>query len=88
MIKLLAIKYPTSLDIKLNRDTSPLLVTMDSVVEVKDRISDLIIKEKYDYILIKLDGKLFICEMANPAKLVYSHRQIHYHPYEDHLATE
>ena len=87
MINLLAIKYPSSLDIKLNRDTSPVRFSVETETEVKHCMAKLLCKEKYDYVLIKLNGKLFICELIAPEKAKYTYRQIHYHPYEDRLTA-
>jgi hypothetical protein len=38
--------------------------------------------DKYNYLLIGLVSKMFICESVNDKAQVYSNREVKYHPHE------
>ena len=82
MIKILAYKYPTSADIAMQRNVKPMHY---SVLQsnVQESIKKLLFAEKYNYLLIGLGGKLFICEAVNYKSQTYSRREIFYHPNQD-----
>lgn len=82
MIKILAYKYPTSADVAMQRTVKP---APYSVLQqnVKESIKKLLFVDKYNYLLIGLDGKLYICEVVDNKTHDYSRREIFYHPNQD-----
>jgi len=84
MIKLLAFKYPTSADIAMQRNVKPLhfSVLKDNVQET---IKKLLFVDKYHYLLIGLNGKMFICEPTNLKTKEYGRREVGYHPYQNEI---
>lgn len=84
MIKLLAYKYPTSADIAMQRTVKPMhfSVLKDNVQET---IKKLLFVDKYHYLLIGLNGKMFICEPVKLASKEYSRREVTYHPHQNEV---
>lgn len=81
MIKILAYKYPASPDVTLKRQVEPLVVNVTKET-IQDTIKTLLFVNKYNYVLIGLNNKLFICEATEPKEKQYSRREIAYHPHE------
>lgn len=85
MIKILAYKYPTSADIVMQRKVAPMHYSVFKT-NVQETIKKLLFEDKHNYLLIGLDGKLFICEPVSVAAKKYSRREIFYHPNQDDVA--
>ena len=85
MIKILAYKYATSADVVMQRTIKP---TNYSVIQdnIQSTIKKLLFSDKYNYLLIGITGKMFICESVDNTTQVYSSRQIFYHPDENKIA--
>lgn len=84
MIKLLAYKYPTSADIEMQRTVKPMHFSLLKD-NVQNTIKQLLFVNKYHYLLVGLNGKMFICEPVNFKNKEYSRREISYHPFSDML---
>jgi hypothetical protein len=81
MIKILAYKYPSSADVVMQRTIEPMHY---SVLQenIQNTIKKLLFEDKYNYLLIGLVSKMFICESVNDKAQVYSSREVKYHPHE------
>lgn len=84
MIKLLAIKYPTVIDLDISRTIVPVKHESDKN-NIQSLIKKLLFEERYNYLLIRLGDKLFICEPVSLKTDVYSNRLISYHPASNQL---
>ena len=84
MIKLLAIKYPTVIDLDIGRTIVPTKHESDKD-NIQSLIKKLLFEESYNYLLIRLGDKLFICEPVSLKTDVYSNRLIAYHPFAGEL---
>jgi hypothetical protein len=84
MIKLLAYKYPTSADIAMQRTAKPMHFSVLKT-SVQETIKKLLFADKYNYLLIGIGGKMFICEPSNLTKKEYTRREIEYHPHQNEL---
>jgi hypothetical protein len=84
MIKLLAYKYPNSIDVDLNRKLEPVAHICESN-SVSTLITELLFKHKHNYVLTKLNGSLYICEPINHKKMLYTNRKVFYHPHQNLL---
>jgi hypothetical protein len=83
-MKIAAVKYHTTIDRNLNKPVKPDVYTIDSK-EIKPAIQKLLFEDSYNYLLIRLDKQLYICEPVSREKKLYSNRTVSYHPYENEL---
>ena len=84
MIKILAFKYPTVVDVDTQRKIEP--ISFETTIEnIQQSIRELLFEKKFNYLLINLENKLYICEVVDVKKNLYSHRTIEYHPDMDKI---
>ena len=81
MIKLLAYKYPNSIDVDINRKVEPFEFEEEPSL-LSTLITELLFKHNYNYVLTKLNDVLYICEPINHKKRLYTNRKISYHPHQ------
>lgn len=84
MIKILAYKYPTVVDVDMQRTVKPKLHKSDAI-NIQNDIKKLLFRDKFNYLLIGLGNDMFVCEIADKQMQTYSRRQIAYHPHSDDL---
>jgi hypothetical protein len=85
MTKLLAVRYPSSVD-RVRGDTDHLrkIVDIEDVNIIKNLIGELLFNInnlfRYNYCLIKHDNKLYVIEPTDYEKNTYSRKLVGYHP--------
>jgi len=84
MTKILAVKYPSSTDrVKSNTDHLHSVQEVDDL-EVKFKFAELLFNTnvlfRYDYCLVKYDGRYFVVEATDYEKNIYSRKCVQYHP--------
>ena len=84
MIKLLAFKYPTVIDVDTKRKVKPIIFGTNAQ-NIQELIKKLLFEDKFNYLLIGLDNKLYICEVVDSKKKLYSRREVSYHPYANEI---
>lgn len=84
MIKLLAFKYPTVIDVDTQRKIKPIHFSTNTQ-NIQELIKKLLFENKFNYLLIGLDNKLYICECVDSKNKLYSRREIFYHPYQNEI---
>ena len=84
MIKILAYKYPTVIDVDMKRDVKPKPYKSDAI-NIQNDIKKLLFTDRFNYLLIGLGGDMFVCEVVDKKKQQYSRRKIAYHPNSDEL---
>lgn len=87
MIKLLAVKYPTTIDVDTQRKVRPVHYTSDAK-NIQDLIKKLLFQERFNYLLIALDNKLHICEAIDSATKQYSRRTVEYNPFANEIIAQ
>lgn len=84
MTKVLAVKYPSSVDrVKSNTDHLHSVYDVeDSDVKVKlgELLFNLNSLFRYNYCLIKYSQRLFVIEATDYDKNIYSRKEVSYHP--------
>lgn len=91
MIKILAVRYPTSVD-RINNNCDNLRsVHQVNENEVKQMFQTLLFDAnefmRYNYCLVKYKNKLYMIEPLNYSNCEYARRIIEYHPLEHMLNT-
>lgn len=87
MIKVLAVRYPSSVD-RVKNDTSHLrtIHTVDES-QVKTLIGELLFNPqplfRYNYLLSSFKGKLYVIEASDMEKSTYSRKEVTYHPFSN-----
>lgn len=85
MIKILAVRYPSSVD-RVKNDTSHLR-TVHTVDEsqVKSAIGELLFNPaplfRFNYLLVNFKNKLYIIEPSDMAKSTYNRKEVTWHPF-------
>ena len=85
MTKLLAVKYPSSVDrIKQSFDHLRQLFDVPDVSKIKDMFGDLLFNDnslfRYSYCLVKFDDKIYVIEPVDLTNRTYVRKEIFYHP--------
>jgi hypothetical protein len=85
MTKLLAVKYPSSVDrVKQNFDHLRQLFDVPDVAKIKDMFGTLLFNDsslfRYSYCLVKFDDKIYVIEPVDLVRCTYVRTQIQYHP--------
>jgi hypothetical protein len=86
MIKILAYNYPTSADIAMQRTVAPMHFSVFKS-DVQETIKKLLFEGRHNYLLIGIDGKMFICEPMSIETKQYSRREIFYHPNQNDVVS-
>jgi hypothetical protein len=85
MTKLLAVRYPSSVD-RVRSDTSHLrkVIDVEDANVIKNLIGELLFNVntlfRYNYCLINHDNKLYVIEPVDYDKNTYSRKLVGYHP--------
>ena len=87
MIKILAVKYPSVIDVDTKREVRPVKYTSDAK-NIQQLIKKLLFQEQFNYLLIGLDNKLHICEPIDVATQQYSRRIVDYHPFANEIIAQ
>ena len=82
MINLLAFKYSTSLDVAMQKIPTPVAFSISKKL-IQSTIIKLLFEDNYNYVLVTIAEKLYICEPINLKN--YSTREINYHPNQRQL---
>jgi hypothetical protein len=82
-MKLLPVRYPRYVDVSQKRAGSFVPITIDETIEneLKNKLSGLLFKDGYDYVIFRLTGNLYIVEKNTDSS--YTYRVIGYHPFQD-----
>jgi len=85
MTKLLAVKYPSSVDrVRQSFDHLRQVFDVSDVNTIKDMFGQLLFNDsalyRYNYCLVRFDNKLFVIEPVDLVKCTYVRRPIQYHP--------
>lgn len=86
MIKLIAIKYPTVIDIDAQK-TAKNVKYSTTLQHVQELIKTLLFIDRYNHVLVSLDNKLYVCEPIDFDNRKYSRRIVEYHPLAGELTT-
>jgi hypothetical protein len=85
MTKVLAVKYPSSVDrVRQSFDHLRQVFDVPDVTKIKEMFGSLLFDERslyrYNYCLVKYNNELFIVEPIDLAKCTYVRKQVEYHP--------
>jgi len=85
MTKVLAVKYPSSVDrVRQSFDHLRQVFDVSDVNTIKEMFGSLLFDERslyrYNYCLVKFDNKLYVVEPVDLAKCTYVRKQVEYHP--------
>ena len=88
MTKILAVKYPTSTDrVRTTTDHLRTIIDVPDVTKIKELFGSLLFRDsqlyRYNYCLVKHDGKMYVIEPVDLEKCTYSRKQIEYHPFSN-----
>lgn len=83
--KLLAVRYPTSVDrVRGSLDHLRKVIEVDDVSTIKSTIGELLFNVntlfRYNYCLISHNDKLYVIEPIDYDKNLYSRKSVDYHP--------
>lgn len=86
MTKVLAVKYPSSVDrVKQSFDHLRQVFEVPDIAKIKDLFSTLLFDEsalfRYNYCLVRFDNKLYVIEPVDLAKCTYVRKQVELHPF-------
>lgn len=79
MTKIAAIWYRKSLSV----DGRTEVVTVDDDTQIKPMFGELLFAKNANALLVNYKDKLYVIEATDRNKLLYSRRNIDYHPYSD-----
>ena len=85
MTKVLAVRYPSSVD-RVRNDTQHLrrVIEIENANDVKNSIMEILFSVntlfRYNYCLINHDNKLYVIEPVDYDKHIYSRKLVGYHP--------
>jgi hypothetical protein len=78
--KVLGVKYPTYYTMgSVKTQNNINLVPIDDAVKIKTTIHKLLFEDKFNYVLVGYNKKMFICERHDDTQ--YSRTDCVYHPY-------
>ena len=85
MTKVLAVKYPSSVDrVRQSFDHLRQVFDVSDVNTIKEMFGSLLFDERslyrYNYCLVKFDNKLYVVEPVDLVKCTYVRKQVEYHP--------
>jgi len=88
MTKVLAVKYPSSVDrVKHSFNHLRRVFEVSDVSKIKDLFGTLLFDEKslfrYNYCLVKFNDKMYVIEPVDLVKCTYVRKQVEYHPLSD-----
>lgn len=88
MTKVLAVKYPSSVDrVKHSFNHLRRVFEVSDVSKIKDLFGTLLFDEKslfrYNYCLVKFNDKMYVIEPIDLVKCTYVRKQVEYHPLSD-----
>ena len=85
MTKVLAVKYPSSVDrVRQNLDHLRQVFEVPDINTIKELFASLMFDDsstfRYNYCLVRFDNKLYVIEPVDLAKCTYVRKQVEYHP--------
>jgi len=85
MTKVLAVKYPSSVDrVRQSFDHLRQVCDVPDVNTIKDMFGQLLFNDsqlyRYNYCLVRFDNKLYVVEPVDLAKCTYVRKHVEYHP--------
>lgn len=85
MTKVLAVKYPSSVDrVRQSFDHLRQVFDVSDVSTIKDMFGSLLFNDsalyRYNYCLVKYNNELFIIEPVDLSKCTYVRKKIEFHP--------
>lgn len=85
MTKVLAVKYPSSVDrVRQTFDHLRQVFDVSDVSKIKDLFGQLLFDDnqlyRYNYCLVRFDNKLYVVEPVDLAKCTYVRKHVEYHP--------
>lgn len=87
MTKLLAVRYPSSVDrVRPGLDHLTKVIEVEDANTIKDVIGELLFNNnmnvlfRYNYCLIKHNNKMYVIEPSDYDKNLYSRKSVDYHP--------
>lgn len=85
MTKVLAVKYPSSVDrVRQSFDHLRQVFDVPDVSTIKDMFGQLLFNDsqlyRYNYCLVRFDNKLYVVEPVDLAKCTYVRKHVEYHP--------
>ena len=88
MTKVLAVKYPSSVDrVRQSFDHLRQVFDVPDVSTIKDMFGSLLFNDsalyRYNYCLVKYNNELFIVEPIDLVKQTYVRKKIEYHPLQN-----
>lgn len=88
MTKVLAVKYPSSVDrVRQNLDHLRQVFEVPDISTIKELFASLMFNDsstfRYSYCLVRFDNKLYVIEPVDLVKRTYVRRPIEYHPLSD-----
>lgn len=88
MTKVLAVKYPSSVDrVKQSFDHLRQVFEVPDVSKIKDMFATLLFDEstlfRYNYCLVKYNNELFVVEPVDLDKRIYVRKKVEYHPLQN-----
>ena len=89
--KVLAVRYPSSVDrVKSNTDHLHTVREVEDVSKIKELFGELLFNDnalyRYNYCMVKHDGRYFIIEATDYEKRTYCRKEISYSPLTHLLA--
>ena len=88
MTKVLAVRYPSSVDrVKQTVDHLRQVFEVPDVNKIKDLFGTLLFCDnalfRYNYCLVRFDNKLYVIEPVDLVKCTYVRKAVDYHPFSD-----
>ena len=88
MTKVLAVRYPSSVDrVKQTVDHLRQVFEVPDVNKIKDLFGTLLFGDnalfRYNYCLVRFDNKLYVIEPVDLVKCTYVRKAVDYHPFSD-----
>jgi len=85
MTKVLAVKYPSSVDrVRQTFDHLRQVFDVSDATKIKELFGQLLFDDnqlyRYNYCLVRFDNKLYVVEPVDLAKCTYVRKQVEYHP--------
>lgn len=88
MTKVLAVRYPSSVDrVRQSFDHLRQVFEVPDVNKIKDLFGTLLFGDnalfRYNYCLVRFDNKLYVIEPVDLVKCTYVRKAVDYHPFSD-----
>lgn len=87
IFKIVGIRFPNYYDKKANRHLKPTVVTVSDKTKIKHEIENMLFDDdiyvRKSQVLVKWDGKMYICDPINIEKKTFTKAEIQFHPYQE-----